>query len=243
MDWGSIFHVSFTADFWLRLTTVIFINVILSGDNAVVIALAVRSLAGKQRLQGIILGTGLAVVLRIVLTYFCWILLEVSFLKLLGGCLIAWIATKLFIEGTGDEGDQKEVHTLGKAVVTILIADLVMSTDNVLGVAGACKGSDAGLALLIFGLGSSIPIVVFASDILSRLMDRYPIIVTLGAAVLGRVAGDMISSDAFIEKTLHPSVYVCYGVQAVFTVGVIVVGKLWMKRKAAKVAASVELEP
>ena len=240
MDWGSIFHVSFTTDFWVRLSTVIFINVILSGDNAVVIALAVRSLARKQRLQGIIIGTGLAVVLRIVLTYFCWILLEVSFLKFLGGWLIAWIATKLFIEGTGDEGNQKEVHTLGKAVVTILIADLVMSTDNVLGVAGACKGSDAGLFLLIFGLGSSIPIVVFASDILSRLMDRYPIIVTLGAAVLGRVAGDMISSDAFIEKTLHPSAVTCYVVQGVFTVGVIVVGKLWMKRKAAKLAAGAQ---
>jgi YjbE family integral membrane protein len=240
MDWGSIFHVSFTTDFWVRLSTVIFINVILSGDNAVVIALAVRSLAGRQRLQGIIIGTGLAVVLRIVLTYFCWILLEVSFLKFLGGWLIAWIAIKLFIEGTGDEGSQKEVHTLGKAVVTILIADLVMSTDNVLGVAGACKGSDAGLFLLIFGLGSSIPIVVFASDILSRLMDRYPIIVTLGAAVLGRVAGDMISSDAFIEKTLHPSAVTCYVVQGVFTVGVIVVGKLWMKRKAAKLAAGAQ---
>jgi YjbE family integral membrane protein len=227
MDWGSIYNVSFTTDFWLALVSVIFINIILSGDNAVVIALAVRSLAPKQRLQGIILGTALAVVLRIVLTFFCAKLLEISFLKLVGGCLIAWIATKLFIEGTGDEENQKEVQTLGKAVVTILIADLVMSTDNVLGVAGACKGS-------------GIPIVVFASDVLSRLMDRFPIIVTLGAAVLGRVAGDMISSDAFIERTLHPSVYTCYGVQAVFTVGVIVVGKLWMKRKAAKLALNPE---
>ena len=94
--------------------------------------------------------------------------------------------------------------------------------------------------MLIFGLGSSIPIVVFASDMLSRLMDRYPIIVTLGAAVLGRVAGDMIISDAFIERMFHPSVYTSYGVQAVFTVGVIVVGKLWMKRKAAKLALNPE---
>jgi len=228
--------------FWLGGLSIVLIDLLLASDNALVIALAVRSLARKQRLQGIILGTGLAVALRIVLTYFCWILLEVSFLKLIGGCLIAWIATKLFIEGTGDEDDRKEVHTLGKAVVTILIADLVMSTDNVLGVAGACKGSDSGLALLIFGLGSSIPIVVFASDILSRLMDRYPIIVTLGAMVLGRVAGDMISSDGFIERTVHPSIYVCYGVQAVFAVGVVVVGKVWMKRKAAKLAQSAELE-
>ena len=237
MDWGNVCNVSFTTDFWLALVSVIFINIILSGDNAVVIALAVRSLARKQRLQGIILGTALAVVLRIVLTFFCAKLLEISFLKFVGGWLIAWIAVKLFVEGTGDDENQKEIHTLGKAVVTILIADLVMSTDNVLGVAGACKGN---AALLLFGLGSSIPIVVFASDILSRLMDRYPIIITLGAAVLGRVAGDMISSDAFIEKTFHPSVYTCYAVQAIFTVGVIVVGKLWMKRKAAKLAVSPE---
>jgi YjbE family integral membrane protein len=233
MDWGSICNVSFTTDFWLALLSVIIINIILSGDNAVVIALAVRSLSEKQRLQGIVLGTGLAVVLRIIFTFFCAKLLEVSFLKFVGGWLIAWIAVKLFIEGTGDEENQEEVHTLGKAVVTILIADLVMSTDNVLAVAGACKGN---MALLVFGLASSIPLVVFASDILSRLMDRYPVIITLGAAVLGRVAGDMIIGDAFIEKTFHPSVYTSYTVQAAFTVGVIVVGKLLIKRKAAKLA-------
>jgi len=232
--WGSMCNVSFTTEFWLALLSVIVINIILSGDNAVVIALAVRSLTGKQRLQGIILGTGLAVVLRIVLTFFCAKLLEVSFLKFVGGWLIAWIAVKLFIEGTGEDGNQKEVNTLGKAVVTILIADLVMSTDNVLAVAGACKGN---VVLLLFGLGSSIPLVVFASDILSRLMDRYPIIVTLGAAVLGRVAGDMIGSDAFIERTLNPSTFTLYLLQAVFTVGVIVVGKVWMKWKASKVRA------
>ncbi|MGD0230620.1 MAG: TerC family protein [Syntrophorhabdales bacterium] len=235
MDLGSICNVSFTTDFWFALLSVIVINIILSGDNAVVIALAVRSLSGRQRLQGIILGTGLAVVLRIVLTFFCAKLLEISFLKLVGGGLIAWISVKLFIEGTGEEGSRKEVNTLGKAVITIVIADLVMSTDNVLAVAGACKGS---MALLIFGLGSSIPLVVFASDILSRLMDRYPIIVTLGAAVLGRVAGDMIVSDAFIVKVFHPGVYTEYGVQAVFAVGVIVVGKLWLRRKAAKLPAA-----
>ncbi len=239
-DWGSIFNISFTTDFWLALASIIFINIILSGDNAVVIALAVRSLSGRQRLQGIILGTGLAVVLRIVLTFFCAKLLEISFLKFVGGWLIAWIAVKLFIEGTGDDENRKEIQTLGKAVVTILIADLVMSTDNVLGVAGACNGN---AALLLFGLGTSIPIVVFASDMLSRLMDRYPIIVTLGAAILGRVAGDMIIGDAFIERLLHPSVYVTYGVQAVFTVGVIVVGKLWMKRKAGTGGTQLAAEP
>lgn len=238
MDWGSICNISFTTDFWLALASIIVINIILSGDNAVVIALAVRSLKGKQRLQGIILGTGMAVVLRIILTFFCAKLLEINFLKFLGGWLIAWIAVKLFIEGTGDDGSHKEVHTLGKAVVTILIADLVMSTDNVLAVAGACKGN---VPLLLIGLGTSIPLVVFASDILSRLMDKYPIIVTIGAAVLGRVAGDMIVGDAFIENTFHPSIWTSYAVQAVFTVGVIIIGKLWLKRKAAKLAQNTDL--
>ena len=237
--WGSMCQVSFTTEFWLALLSVIVINIILSGDNAVVIALAVRSLAGRQRLQGIILGTGLAVVLRIVLTFFCAKLLEISFLKFLGGWLIAWIAVKLFIQGAGDEGNQKEVNTLGKAVVTILIADLVMSTDNVLAVAGACKGD---VVLLLFGLGSSIPLVVFASNILSKLMDRYPIIVTLGAAVLGRVAGDMIGSDAFIMKTFNPSTFTLYALQGIFTVGVIVVGKAWIRWKAARLESGPELD-
>ncbi|HME44156.1 MAG TPA: TerC family protein [Syntrophorhabdales bacterium] len=240
LDWANIWsacHVSFTAGFWLALVSVVVINIILSGDNAVVIALTVRSLTGRQRLQGIILGTGLAVVLRIALTFFCARLLEVSFLKFTGGWLIAWIAVKLFVGGTGDEGARKEVHTLGKAVVTILIADLVMSTDNVLAVAGACKGN---MALLLFGLGSSIPLVVFASDILSRLMDRYPIIVTLGAAALGRVAGDMIGSDAFITNTFKPNTFTLYVLQGLFTVGVIVIGKAWIKWKQAMPGASPE---
>ena len=114
-DWGSIFNISFTTDFWLALASIIFINIILSGDNAVVIALAVRSLARRQRLQGIILGTGLAVVFRIVLTFFCAKLLEISFLKFVGGWLIAWIAVKLFIEGTGDRGKPERDRDAGES--------------------------------------------------------------------------------------------------------------------------------
>jgi predicted tellurium resistance membrane protein TerC len=160
------------------------------------------------------------------------------FLKFIGGWLIAWIAVKLFVAGTGDKGSQKEVNTLGKAVITIVVADLVMSTDNVLAVAGACRGD---VVLLLFGLGSSIPLVVFASDILSRLMDKYPIIVTLGAAVLGRVAGDMIGSDAFILRTFRPNAFTLYALQALFTVGVVVVGKMWIKRKAKATETRIRL--
>jgi YjbE family integral membrane protein len=234
MDWSNAFQMSFTADFCIGFISIIFINIILSGDNAVVIAMAVRSLSKKQRMQGIVLGTAIAVVLRIILTFFAAKLLEISFLKFSGGVLITWIAVKLFIEGSPDE-NQKEVTTLGKAVVTILIADLVMSTDNVLAVAGACKGN---VFLLLFGLGTSIPLVIFAAGLLSRLMDKYPVIVLIGAAVLGRVGGEMIIGDAFIQKLFnHPGHFVDYSVQAVFAVGVIVAGKLWMKNKARKEAS------
>jgi predicted tellurium resistance membrane protein TerC len=127
------------------------------------------------------------------------------------------------------------VGTIGKAIVTILIADLVMSVDNVLAVAGACKGN---FFLLLFGLGTSIPLVIFAAGLLSRLMDRYPIIVVIGAMVLGRVGGEMMIGDSFIQRLLgHPGYFVDYTVQAVFAVGVVVVGKLWMRRKARKEAA------
>jgi YjbE family integral membrane protein len=234
MDWSNAFNISLTTDFCIGFLSIIFINIILSGDNAVVIAMAVRSLAKKQRMQGIIFGTAIAVVLRIVLTFFAAKLLEINFLKFCGGALITWIAIKLFIEGSPEES-QKEVSTLGKAIVTILIADLVMSVDNVLAVAGACKGN---LFLLLFGLGTSIPLVIFAAGLLSRLMDRYPIIVIIGAAVLGRVGGEMIIGDAFIQKLLgHPGQLIDYTVQAIFAVGVVVVGKLWMRRKARKEAA------
>jgi YjbE family integral membrane protein len=171
-----------------------------------------------------------------VLTFFTVKLLEIRFLKLVGGLLITWIAIKLFLEGGNDDENQKEVKTLGKAIVTILIADLVMSTDNVLAVAGACKGD---INLLLIGLGTSIPIVIFAANILSKLMDRYPIILILGAAVLGRVGGEMIMGDPVVQSFLgHPAQWIDYTVQVIFAVGVVVVGKLWLKKKEAKAALS-----
>ncbi len=236
MDWSSVTqsfsNISFTPAFCFSIASIMLINIILSGDNAVVIAMAVRSLKKSQRIQGIFWGTVGAVVLRIVLTFFTTKLLEISFLKFIGGLLIAWIAVKLFLD-SGPEENKKEVGTLGKAITTILIADLVMSIDNVLAVAGACKGD---LFLLLFGLGTSIPIVIFASNILSKLMDRYPIILMLGAAVLGRVAGEMIMGDPVIRKLLgNPGALLNYTVEAVFAVGVVVVGKrmkMWRAKRA-----------
>jgi YjbE family integral membrane protein len=140
--------------------------------------------------------------------------------------LIVWIAVKLFIEGSSDDPDGREAKTFWQAIWIIVVADITMSTDNVLAVAAASRGN---LFLLIFGLGLSIPFVVFTSTLLSMLMDKYPIIIYLGAAVLGRVGGEMMITDPFIVNLLDPSKALQYGVEAFFTVGVIVAGKLWLR--------------
>jgi YjbE family integral membrane protein len=226
MDFGHIF----TGAFFFGLLNIMFINIILSGDNAVVIAMAVRSLPAKQRQWGIMLGTMGAVVLRIGLTFVAAKLLEVSFVKLAGGLLILWIAFKLLLP-VNEDSHVKEVSGLRQAVITILMADLVMSLDNVLGVAGAANGD---LLLLIIGLATSIPIVVFASNIITKLMDRFPVIVLLGAAVLGRVAGEMIMSDPWILRTLgHPGRLLDYGVQIILAVGVVAAAKAWIRYRVS----------
>ena len=223
----------FTGPFFFGLLNIIFINIILSGDNAVVIAMAVRSLPKKERQWGIIFGTAGAVILRIGLTFVAAKLLEVSFVKLAGGLLILWIAFKLLIPEPEGE-NVKEVHGLRQAVITILMADLVMSLDNVLGVAGAANGN---LLLLLIGLATSIPIVVFASNIITKLMDRFPVIVLLGAAVLGRVAGEMIMSDPWMVRSVfhgHPGRLLDYAVQLILAVGVVVAAKMWVKVRVPK---------
>ena len=228
MDFSSIF----TGAFFFGLLNIIFINIILSGDNAVVIAMAVRTLPAKERQWGIMLGTLGAVVLRIALTFVAAKLLEVSFVKLAGGLLILWIAFKLLIPENEDE-EVKEVNGLRQAIITILMADLVMSLDNVLGVAGAANGN---LLLLLIGLATSIPIVVFASNIITRLMDRFPVIILLGAAVLGRVAGEMIMSDPWMVRAMggHPSRILDYAVQLILAVGVVVAAKVWIRWRTAR---------
>jgi YjbE family integral membrane protein len=231
MDLGILGHVTFNWDFIVGFFSVILINLILSGDNAVVIALAVRALPRKQRVRGIVLGSALAVLLRVILTFFAARLLEIQFVKFIGGAFIVWISIQLFIEGT-DEGDpHKEAKTIWQAIWVIIVADLTMSLDNVLGVAAASKGN---LFLLIFGLGLSIPFVVFTSNLLSMLMDKYHILVYIGAAVLGRVAGEMMITDPFITKFLQPSQFFQYSVEIFFTIGVLVVGKIWIKWKISR---------
>ena len=233
MDWGSVFNFTCDATFFANILTIIVVNLVLSGDNAVLIAMAVRNLPHHQRMKGIAFGAGLAVVLRIILTFFVALLLGISFIKLVGGLLILWIATKLFMESEPDE-EGKEATTMWQAIKIILIADLTMSLDNVLAVAGCAGGS---LFLLVFGLGLSIPIVVFASNILSMLMDKYPIIIVIGAGLLGKVGGEMVITDPFVVSLLHPGKVMEYSFQIAGVIGVIVAGKLWAKWKASKMAA------
>ncbi len=220
--------------FFVGILNIVLIDLILAGDNAVIIAMAVRSLPREKRRLGIIFGAGAAVGLRVILTFFVSQLLDINFIKFVGGAVIAWIAVKLFLEA-GPEENGEEAKTLWQAIRLIVVADITMSLDNVLAVAGASGGN---AFLLIFGLALSIPFVVFTSNLLSYLMDRYPYILYIGALVLGRVAGEMMISDPFVVEHLNPSRYVSWAVEAVFAVGVIVVGKLLLRRKFKASAAT-----
>jgi len=183
-----------THAFWVGLAKIIGVNIVLSGDNAVVIALAARSLPAKQQKLAIFWGAGAAIVLRIILTVFAVALLTLPWLKLIGAVLLLWIGVKLLIpEAEGENVDPSD--SLIAAIKTILIADLVMSLDNVIAVAAAAGGS---LTLLILGLAISIPLVIFGSTLLLKLMERWPVIITLGAALLGFVAGEMAVTDPAI---------------------------------------------
>lgn len=229
MDLGPIgSYITWDMQFVMGIISIIVIDLILAGDNAVIIAMAVRRLPKNQRITGIVFGAGAAVLLRVALTFFVSQLLQISFLKLIGGIVILWIAIKLFVEGGMEEGPDKEAATIVQAVRLIVIADITMSTDNVLAIAGASRGN---LFLLFFGLALSIPLVVFTSNFLSVLMDKYPIIILLGAAVLGRVGGEMMITDSWVEGLVHPGKILEYGVQVFSAVGVIVVGKLWIQWK------------
>ena len=231
MHFGNFGYFEFTWQFISSFLMIIIIDLVLAGDNAVVIAMAVRNLSPKQRKIGIMLGAGGAVILRVCLTIIVASLLGIKGLKFFGGALIFWIALKLFIEGAPEEGAKKEPKTIWAAMVTIMIADIVMSLDNMLAVAGASHGNNL---LIIFGLVLSIPFVVFTSNLLSMLMNKFPIIVYIGAMILGKVAGEMIMTDTYVQSFLHTGKVTQYIVEAVFAVAVVVIGKLWMKMKIRK---------
>lgn len=224
-----------STDFWIGLIKIVWINIILSGDNAVVIALAARSLPPEQQRKAVFWGSGAAVVLRVLLTVVAAKLLALSFLQIVGGCLLLWIGFQLLSDGDDEEGESKTYGSLMAAVRTILIADLVMSLDNVIAVAAAAQGSTT---LLVLGLAISIPLVIFGSTLMIKLMERFPLIVVLGAALIGWVAGETIAGDTALQGLVaaHPSLhYVAAALGAILVVGG---GKLWQRRNARAAASA-----
>ena len=196
MDWFP------NLQWFFALGSILFINLILSGDNALVIAMASRKLPAKQRTNAILFGTGGAVVLRIALTLVASILLEVSYLQFLGGVALLWIAVKLLAEDNC-ESSCDQATTMAEAIKIILFADLIMSLDNVLALAAVAQTiPDSKYSLIILGLATSIPLVVFGAQVLMKLMDRFPIIIYLGAAVLGYAAAEMIVGDKAVGELI-----------------------------------------
>ena len=221
----------FTPQLLIDIFTIVLIDLLLAGDNAVVIAMAVKTLTPKERKLGIAIGAAVAVILRIGLTFVASQLLQTPWIKLVGGVLIFWIAIKLLTDAAEDEATGRHAHTFWSAIWFIMVADLTMSLDNILAVAATSKGN---FALLLFGLGLSIPFVIFTSTLLSRIMDRYPIVVWIGAAILGRVGAEMIITDPVVHGALHPSTAMEIGAQIAGALIVIGVGKYLAQRRLAK---------
>ena len=217
--------------FWISVLQIIAIDILLGGDNAVVIALACRQLPPSQRNKGIAWGVVGAIALRIVLIFFALQLLALPFLKIVGGLLLLWIGMKLLVEDEDEHDVAPASHLLG-AIRTIVVADAVMSIDNVIAVAGAAKGD---LTLVVFGIVVSIPIIVWGSKLVLMLMERFPIIITLGAALLGWIGGDMIVGDVWLRPHLAdaPS-WLHYVTAAAGAVLVVICGHAWAARAAMR---------
>ncbi len=222
LHWGAVFQI-------------ILIDVLLGGDNAVVIALACRGLEQSKRMQGILWGTAGAIILRVLLIAFALTLLAIPFLKIVGGALLLWIGIKLLVPQEDEHGNIKGGTTVWAAIKTIIIADFIMSLDNVVAIAGAAQSTqlDHQMYYVIFGLIVSVPIIVWGSTLVLRLIDRFPLVVTFGAGLLGWIAGGMLVSDIFIIQQFGeitvPALYAAHVVGAVL---VIAIGKWVGLRKA-----------
>ena len=217
--------------FWIAVLQIIAIDIMLGGDNAVVIALACRKLPPEQRRKGIFWGVVGAIGLRVVMIFFALQLLALPYLKIVGALLLFWIGIKLMLQGDDDGHDSIDGGTtLAAAIKTIVVADAVMSLDNVIAVAGAAHGS---IVLVTFGILVSIPIVVWGSKIVLTLMDRYPMVITLGAALLGWIGGGMMLTDPATPPAVAASVpQASYVFGAAGAVLVVVLGKLIGSRQA-----------
>jgi len=229
IDLGWLGQIEFSWAFFSAVMSIVLIDLVLAGDNAVVIAMAVKNLPGRQRTWGITLGAGGAVVIRVLCTFVVAQLLVMPYVKLIGGAVVIWIAVKLLTQGAADETHaHREAAGLWQALWIIIVADLSMGIDNMLAVGAASHGS---MFLLIFGLGLSIPFVVFMSNMLSKLMDRYPIILWIGAAILGRVGGEMLVTDPLIQTFLQPPAWAAYATEAFFVIFVCGLAKLLLWRR------------
>lgn len=216
--------------FWIGLLQIIWIDIILSGDNAVVIALACRRLPKHQQRVAILAGTGAAIGLRVAMATVVTLLLEISYLKLIGSVLLLWIAIKLLAPQDEEAGEGQSIGNLWQAIRTIVIADFVMSLDNVIGIAAAAKGS---VLLLTLGLMISIPLIIFSSTLILKFMGRYPWIITLGGALLGYIAGEMAVTDRALAGWIASHVPLLSTVGPFLGIGfVLAAGKLLAIRAA-----------
>jgi YjbE family integral membrane protein len=223
--------------FLIALLQIIGVNIVLSGDNAVVIALAARSLPPKQQTRAVLWGSGAAVVMRIVLTIVAVELLRLPWLKLIGAVLLLWIGIKLIVPEHEGDGDAKASTNMMSAIRTILIADLVMSLDNVIAVAAAAKSS---MVLLILGLAISIPLVVFGSTLLLKVMGRWPVIITIGAALLGWVAGEMAVGDPVVKDWIDANARWLHVAMPVACAAVVVIVGKWL---ASRIESTEDAQP
>jgi YjbE family integral membrane protein len=212
----------------IRGFSIVLIDINLGSDNALVIALAVRSLPPKQRRTGMIIGAAAAVLLRVLITIVAVKLLDVEFVKLIGGAFVLWIAVKVFADtGAPDDAPRTASH-VWQAVWYIVFADITMSLDNVLAIAGASKGN---VGLIVFGLAVSIPFVVMSSNLLVMLINRFPWTLYLGSAILGWVGADMMLTDGFVTRTLHPASGVILAAKAAAVAVVLVASRIMAKPK------------
>lgn len=226
LHWGAVFQI-------------ILIDILLGGDNAVVIALACRNLPRAQRMQGILWGTAGAIFLRVALIAFALTLLDIPFLKIVGALLLLWIGVKLLLPEDGAHDKIAGGASVMAAVKTILVADFVMSLDNVIAIAGAAQGAhlDHQLGLVIFGLLVSVPIIIWGSTLVLKLIDRYPLVVTFGAGLLGWIAGGMLVTDVVVTDRIGPpSTALKLTVEIVGALLVVALGRWLASRKAADAA-------
>jgi YjbE family integral membrane protein len=226
------------AEFWIAVGQIIMIDILLGGDNAVVIALACRKLPPKQRTLGILWGTAGAIVLRVILIFFALTLLAIPYLKIVGAILLIWIGIKLLLPEDDDaHGNIGSSDKLWSAVKTVIVADLVMSVDNVIAVAGAAEsaGGDHKMPLVIFGLLVSIPIIVWGSQLVIKLMDRFPLIITIGGMLLGWIAGTMAVTDPAVAGWFRAQIpHASYIFGAAGALFVLLVGLALQRRARAR---------